>query len=245
MEIDKTKKNILLLLFLGIFLSSYADESERCVFLKHDEYVNFFEFSGISPSVFLAKNTAEPIIENIDIYELCWDKEILRNRICTRTAQMLENGLIAEAKELFADILGTKPENIIVNHFGYAILLDFGLCQSTEMAAHPNTDEFVTGSPYYLPPERLLGKAENRASEIYSLGMVMFFSITGRTFYESNELESLVQRHVSGLRINSSVKMEGIRKPVADIISKMVMMEPSERYQTYESAANDILAVLQ
>ncbi len=37
------KKIILLFLFLGIFLSSYADESERCVFLKHDDYVNFFE----------------------------------------------------------------------------------------------------------------------------------------------------------------------------------------------------------
>lgn len=92
----------------------FADKYSTNDTFRLQKWWDIFEFSGISPSVFLAKNTAEPIIENIDIYELCWDKELLRNRIRIRTSQMLENGLIAEAKELFARFdESLKPLNSI------------------------------------------------------------------------------------------------------------------------------------
>lgn len=143
---------------------------------------------------------------------------------------------------LFRDL---KPENVMVNYFGYATLLDFGLCITTEEAANPNKEEFVTGSPYYMPPERLLGNPESRASEIYSLGMVIFCGLTGQTYYEADELDKLVKRHVSNLRINRTVKMEGIREPVARIIDKMIQQEPEKRYQTFEEVAESIYLVME
>ncbi|QKG28538.1 tRNA (adenosine(37)-N6)-dimethylallyltransferase [Campylobacter sp. RM16187] len=53
------------------------------------------------PSIYLRENTYEPIISNLKIFEIVWDKEILRERIKIRTENMLKKGLLAEAKILF------------------------------------------------------------------------------------------------------------------------------------------------
>lgn len=44
------------------------------------------------------------MLKDIEIYELAWDKEILKKRIKTRTKEMLDNGLLDEAKILFSKI---------------------------------------------------------------------------------------------------------------------------------------------
>ncbi len=137
-----------------------------------------------------------------------------------------------------------KPENIIINEYGYTILLDFGLCISREQAAACD-EEFISGSPYYLPPERLMGEGETAASEIYSLGMIMYQALTGKPFYDASEIDALARRHISGLRINSSAKMEGIRSSIGILLDAMVRQDPKERPQDFIYVADTIKAILQ
>ena len=137
-----------------------------------------------------------------------------------------------------------KPENIIINQYGYTVLLDFGLCIPRQEAANSD-EEFVSGSPYYLPPERLLGQGENASSEIYSLGMVMYHALTGKTFYDADEMQALVRRHISGLRINSTAKMRGLRSSIGILLDAMVRQEPSERPQDFTYIADTLKAIIQ
>lgn len=141
---------------------------------------------------------------------------------------------------LFRDL---KPENIIITPNGYAVLLDFGLCISRDQALNP-TDDFVSGSPYYLPPERLLGTSEDAYSELYSLGMVMFHALTGRTYYDADELQSLAKRHVSKLRVSSAAKLEGIFPPLATLMESMIRQNPQERPQTFAEAFEKLKQIL-
>lgn len=137
-----------------------------------------------------------------------------------------------------------KPENVILNQYGYAVLLDFGLCIPRHEAANSD-EEFVSGSPYYLPPERLLGQGETACSEIYSLGMVLYHALTGHTFYNADEMQALVRRHISGLRINSTAKMQGLRTSVGILLDAMVRQEPKERPQDFVYVADSIKAIIQ
>lgn len=66
-----------------------------------EKWYSIYATTGEIPSVFLREKTAEPIISNLQIFEILWDKEVLRDRIKIRTEKMLENGLIDEAKYLF------------------------------------------------------------------------------------------------------------------------------------------------
>lgn len=66
------------------------------------------------PSVFLKNNLGEPAIKELDIFELCLEKDKLLENISSRTNAMLEAGLIAEARYLFANFNGDlKPLNSI------------------------------------------------------------------------------------------------------------------------------------
>ena len=66
-----------------------------------EKWYSIYKTTGEIPSKFLRENTAEPIISNLQIFEILWDREVLRDRIKIRTEKMLENGLIDEAKYLF------------------------------------------------------------------------------------------------------------------------------------------------
>ena len=141
---------------------------------------------------------------------------------------------------LFRDM---KPENIIINNFGYAVLLDFGLCIPLEQARNPE-DEFISGSPYFMPPERLLGNPEDACSEIYSIGMVVYNALTGHTIYDADDLDALAHRHVAKVKISNASKMEGIEPEMAKILDKMIKREPQERYQTFTELADVLKAYM-
>ncbi|MBR7047584.1 MAG: tRNA (adenosine(37)-N6)-dimethylallyltransferase MiaA [Campylobacter sp.] len=66
-----------------------------------EKWYSIYATTGEIPSKFLRENTTEPIISNLQIFEILWDREVLRDRIKIRTSKMLENGLIDEAKYLF------------------------------------------------------------------------------------------------------------------------------------------------
>ncbi len=132
-----------------------------------------------------------------------------------------------------------KPENIIINKEGYGVLIDYGLCIPRQNALNPG-DEFISGSPYYLPPERLLGLGENACSEIYSLGMVMYYALSGQTYYDAGEVEALAKRHVSKVRLSVASKMRSFRPELAEILGTMIQQDYRRRYQTFEAVATAI-----
>jgi len=136
-----------------------------------------------------------------------------------------------------------KPENIIINNEGYAVLIDYGLCIPREDALDPG-DEYVSGSPYYLPPERLLGIGEDACSEIYSLGMVMYYALSGKTYYDANEVEALAKRHVSKVRLAMSSKLRGFRPELQEVMSRMIQQEHTARFQSFVEAATAIKAII-
>lgn len=90
-----------------------AKFSKNDKFRLHKWYQIYTQTNEI-PTQWLQLNTGEPMIKNLTIYELVWDKFELIERIKTRTKNMLENGLIDEARYLFGRYdSALKPLNSI------------------------------------------------------------------------------------------------------------------------------------
>ena len=90
-----------------------AKFSKNHKFRLHKWYQIYTQTNEI-PTQWLQLNTGEPMIKNLTIYELVWDKFELIERIKTRTKNMLENGLIDEARYLFGRYdSALKPLNSI------------------------------------------------------------------------------------------------------------------------------------
>ncbi|HPO91412.1 MAG TPA: serine/threonine-protein kinase [Victivallales bacterium] len=135
---------------------------------------------------------------------------------------------------LFRDL---KPQNVIIDTNGNVKMIDFGLvCKISETKLI--NSKVILGSPYYMPPERIIGESEDQYSEIYSLGMLMYHMLTGRTFYSAEDIKAIVEKHVSMPQMISlaSKFANTSNKELISILEKMIIRDPLKRIQTYKTA---------
>lgn len=141
---------------------------------------------------------------------------------------------LAEAHEaglLHRDI---KPHNLFLCRLGVDFdvvkVLDFGLVKSVgENDAHLTADGALTGTPAYMPPERVTGGPGGETSDLYSLGCVAFWMLTGKPVFSGDPMAMLVH-HVRTPPARPSDALgalvpEAVERVVLDCLAK----EPSRR----------------
>ena len=121
------------------------------------------------------------------------------------------------------------------------MLFDYGLCIPLDDAATCNNGNTLEGSPFYLPPERVVGAPEGEYSEIYSLGMVMFHMLSGHTYYSrsafsADKVKSLLLKHVKSPRLSSvGVSLRNTSPEMINLLDRMLARFPNERYPDFLS----------
>lgn len=90
-----------------------------------------------------------------------------------------------------------KPENILFRADGSAVLSDFGIAYIGGLAGRnaQGGTQRVYGSPNFMSPEQAAGKTIDGRSDVYSLGCVFYFMLTGTRPYVATTLEELVKQH--------------------------------------------------
>ncbi|MDA3079314.1 MULTISPECIES: tRNA (adenosine(37)-N6)-dimethylallyltransferase MiaA [unclassified Campylobacter] len=127
-----------------------------------EKWYSIYATTGEIPSKFLHENTAEPIISNLQIFEILWDREVLRDRIKIRTEKMLENGLIDEAKYLF-DKYGFETKSL--NSIG---LKECGEFLRGELGKNELYEQICTHTAQLAKRQRTFNKSqflENKISQ--------------------------------------------------------------------------------
>ncbi|MFA6568311.1 MAG: protein kinase [Victivallales bacterium] len=166
-------------------------------------------------------------------------KQLPEKKAIGITLQVLEAEIhILKCGYLFRDL---KPQNIIIDKSGTARLFDYGLCATLEETAEANLADEVHGSPFYIPPERIVGAPEGEFSEIYSLGMILFYMLAGRTYYSLAEVNDLVTKHLTSLRVLSvGTYLKQCSPSAIAIIDRMIARTPTRRYQDFNSLKCDL-----
>lgn len=140
-----------------------------------------------------------------------------------------------------------KPSNILVDSSGQPKLLDFGIAKLVDETADPTktVERFLT--PNYASPEQLRGAAQTTATDIYSLGAVLYKLTTGRSPHESSEGSSQAIEIVAGRREIAQPKRLNPNLPsdIDSILRKSLRTDPEDRYASVEALANDIRAYLE
>jgi serine/threonine-protein kinase len=115
------------------------------------------------------------------------------NRALTIARQLVDALRAAhDAGVIHADV---TPSNILVAD-SRVKLVDFGLAELSEAVQVDETATHVMGTPRYVAPERLLGRASSEACDQYSLGIVMFEMLSGVTPFNAPDLKSLCRQHI-------------------------------------------------
>ena len=109
-----------------------------------------------------------------------------------------------------------KPSNIMVGETGRAKLTDFGIAQAADDPTLTKTGN-VIGSPAYLAPERLSGQEASPASDLWSLGAVLYFATEGRSAFERETTAATL-----GAVLNEIPYLTNVQGPLAAAISGML-----------------------
>ncbi len=89
-----------------------------------------------------------------------------------------------------------KPANIMLDVYGKAILMDFGIAKILGGQLHTATGA-VVGTAMYMSPEQIVGEKVDERSDIYSLGVTLFEALSGRPPFEADSAMTLMMMHMN------------------------------------------------
>jgi hypothetical protein len=128
-----------------------------------------------------------------------------------------------------------KPENILLERgTGRALVTDFGIARLTGDA--PGREELL-GTPRMVSPEQAAGEPVDGRSDLYSLGVVAFFALTGRYPFEGDTAGQLLAQHLTMPAPPVAAVRPGVPRALAQAVDRCLSKPPEARYATGEELA--------
>jgi serine/threonine protein kinase/Flp pilus assembly protein TadD len=155
-----------------------------------------------------------------------------------RVARQVAEGL-AEAHGLGVVHRDLKPSNIMIDRDGNARIMDFGIARLVGARGITGGNVMV-GTPEYMSPEQVEGKEAGPASDLYSLGIVLFEMLTGRLPFEGDTPLSVAVKQKSEAAPDPRSLNPQIPDDLNRVVAKCLEKSKEKRY----ASATDLLADL-
>lgn len=168
-------------------------------------------------------------------------------RVCYLLAQICD--ALAEAHHQQLIHRDIKPGNLFVANRGgiYDVIkvLDFGLVKPLlESAAERELTRqgTLTGSPLYLSPEQAMGEETDERSDLYSLGAVAYFALTGKHLFEHSSTMKLILAQVNEQPVMPSQWQADIPPDLEAIVMKCLEKKPEDRFESAQKLRQTLLS---
>ncbi len=132
-----------------------------------------------------------------------------------------------------------KPSNIMIVRGELAKIMDFGIARMTASAVKTMTG-LILGSPRYMSPEQVIGKALDHRTDIFSLGVVLHEALTGTPPFDGDNVNAIMYATVNTQPPPPSSTNPQIPAMLDLVIAKAMAKTVDERYQTMQEFASDL-----
>ncbi len=214
-------------------IARFESECAMMARVRHENVVSVYSAGWARGQFYIAMEK----VEGRNLEQLLAEHKCLMPDEALDVVRQVASGLQAAAAAgvLHRDM---KPGNIIITPEGRAKVLDFGL--SLEDRPDAQREEIIWATPFFVPPETLMGNPEDARTDIYALGMTLRSMLTGITNFTEpvQALDSLLKlkREMKPLAELYPQLGEGL----CDIIDHMTAFAPANRPADYGELLDEI-----
>jgi len=133
-----------------------------------------------------------------------------------------------------------KPDNIMFDEHGLAVVTDFGIAKAASGGKLTGTGMSI-GTPHYMSPEQARAQALDGRSDIYSLGVVAYQCLTGRVPFDGEDSFSIGYKHIME-EIPTPPLETYDQRTLFEVIKKMMSKSPDDRFQSADELVQSLEA---
>ncbi len=123
-----------------------------------------------------------------------------------------------------------KPDNIMFDEHGHAVVTDFGIAKAATGGKLTGTGMSI-GTPHYMSPEQARAQALDGRSDLYSLGVVAYQCLTGKVPFDGEDSFSIGYKHIME-EVPTPPLESADRRELFEVIRKMMAKSPDDRFQS-------------
>ncbi len=219
-------------------IERFRREAHAAARLSHPNAVTIYDFLEERGEHYLIME----FVEGVNLKQYLAQKGTLAPQEAVRiTSQICAVLQVAHANGfIHRDI---KPQNIMVMPDGQAKLTDFGIVRVMEAAGLTNTG-IVLGTADYLAPEQARGDPLSPASDLYSLGVVLYEMLAGRPPFVGSSAVQVAMQHANNVPPPPSKYNPRIPRALELVVKKALQKEPERRYASAEAMRKALLESL-
>lgn len=207
------------------FLDKFQQEARSVAKMTHPNIVTVHDVGNDGPTHYIVME----MIDGQDLKKLIKTRGALSVDMALDYAIQICNGLgYAHRSQLVhADV---KPQNILINQDNVIKITDFGIAQAYTDTMPQTRTEVVWGSPHYFAPEQARGEKPTPASDVYSIGIVMFEMFTGRLPFVGTSQRELAMAHIQADVPRAKEVNPAVPEDISNVIAKIMSKRPNDRY---------------
>jgi serine/threonine protein kinase/tetratricopeptide (TPR) repeat protein len=209
--------------------SQLLTEAQTVAKLSHPNIVTVFDAGEVEQQPFVVMEYIQGATLNqisIEGFKAITD---VAKQICTALQYAHEQDIVHR---------DLKPENVIIQPDGVLRLMDFGLAMSTTSRMTENG--LIMGTVAYMSPEQAFGYEITPASDLYSLGVILYELATKTLPFEADDALAIITQHIHAPVVPPRAKNDQIPSGLNDLIVNLLKKDPLDR----PSSAAEILEIL-
>ena len=129
-----------------------------------------------------------------------------------------------------------KPDNIMFDEHGHAVVTDFGIAKAASGGKLTGTGMSI-GTPHYMSPEQAKAQPLDGRSDLYSLGVVAYQCLTGGVPFDGEDSFSIGYKHIME-EIPTPPLESPEKRQLFEVIRKMMAKTPAQRFQNADELVN-------
>ena len=201
--------------------------------VNHPHIVAVYDIEDRPEAAFLAME----YVDGTSLESLLWQVGQLRYEQVVPLGAALARGLEAahENELVHRDV---KPANVLLGRDGSIKLTDFGI--SDLISALSEKQDVVFGTPGYLPPETIRGEGYDKSGDLFSLGAVLYYCLTGSRPFEGANAKEAIRKTLAGRvkapnRVNTTVPGK-----LSDLVMSLLSADRASRPSDVAAVAEEL-----